>query len=114
MNRLAQPPYPSLRRWLQFGWFLLLPSLVEAADPTEQIEFFERGIRPLLVEKCYSCHSAQAPKAMGGLRLDTAEGLAKGGDSGPAIVPGAPEKSPVDQRVTHRSDLQLKCRRLAS
>jgi Planctomycete cytochrome C len=80
----------SLRRWLQFGWLLLGPSLVQAADPTvEQIEFFEKGIRPVLVEKCYSCHSAQSPKAMGGLRLDTAENLLKGGDSGPAAQDAA-------------------------
>src|SRR5690349_24033373 len=108
MSRLTQSPHPSLRCWLQFGWFLLLPSVVQAADPTaEQIEFFEKGIRPVLVEKCYSCHSAQAPKAMGGLRLDTAESLLKGGDSGPAIVPGAPEKSLLIRAVTYK-DLQLK------
>src|SRR4026207_2477735 len=91
-----------LRRWLQSGWFLFLPSLVQAADPTaEQIEFFEKSIRPMLVQKCYSCHSAHAPKPMGGLRLDTAEGAAKGGDSGPAIVPGAPEKSLLIKAVTY-------------
>ena len=98
----------SLRRWLQFGWFLFLASLVEAADPTaEQIEFFEKRIRPVLVEKCHSCHSAQSPMAMGGLKLDTAEGLSKGGDSGPAIVSGAPEKSLLIKAVTYK-DLQLK------
>ena len=108
MIRLTQSHRVSLRRWLQFGWLLLLPSLVQAADPTaEQIEFFEKGIRPLLVEKCYSCHSAQSPKAMGGLRLDTAESLLKGGDTGPAVVPGAPEKSLLIKAVTYK-DLQLK------
>jgi hypothetical protein len=84
MIRFAQAHFPSLLRWLQFGWLFLIPSFVQAADPTpEQIEFFEKGIRPVLVEKCYSCHSAEAPKAMGGLLLDTAEGLLKGGDNGP-------------------------------
>jgi len=61
----------------------------------------------MLVQKCYSCHSAHAPKPMAGLRLDTAEGVAKGGDSGPAIVPGAPEKSLLIKAVTYK-DLQLK------
>jgi hypothetical protein len=108
MISLAQSHCFSLRRWLQFSWLLLLPSAVQAADPTaEQIEFFEKGIRPVLVEKCYSCHSAEAPKAMGGLRLDTAESLLKGGDSGPVVVPGAPEKSLLIKAVTYK-DLQLK------
>jgi Protein of unknown function (DUF1553)/Protein of unknown function (DUF1549)/Planctomycete cytochrome C len=56
-------------------------------------EFFEKRIRPVLVERCYECHSAQAKKLKGGLRLDTREGLSAGGDSGAAIVPGNPEES---------------------
>src|SRR5262245_50330128 len=108
MTRLTQLPRTSLRCWLQFGCFFLLPSLIQAADPTaEQVEFFEKSIRPVLVEKCYSCHSAQSPMAMGGLRLDTAESLLKGGDTGPAIVPGAPDKSLLIKAVTYK-DLQLK------
>jgi hypothetical protein len=108
MVKFAQAHHPSFPRWLQFGWLLLLPSLGEAADLTaEQIEFFEKGIRPVLVEKCYSCHSAEAPKAMGGLRLDTAESLLKGGDNGPVVVPGAPEKSLLIKAVTYK-ELQLK------
>ncbi len=64
--------------------------------PTEfshdELEFFEQKIRPLLVERCYECHSAEAKKLKGGLRLDSRDGFLKGGDSGPAIVPGKPEK----------------------
>jgi Protein of unknown function (DUF1553)/Protein of unknown function (DUF1549)/Planctomycete cytochrome C len=97
-----------LPRWLPFGWLFLLPSLAQAVDPTtEQIEFFEKEIRPVLVEKCYNCHSAQSPKTMGGLRLDTAGGLLKGGDSGSVVVPGAPEKSLLIKAVSYQ-DLQLK------
>jgi hypothetical protein len=58
---------------------------------SKEIEFFESRIRPVLVEHCYKCHSDEAAKAKklrGGLRLDTRDGLLKGGDSGPAIVPG--------------------------
>ena len=51
-----------------------------AAPPTEGIEFFEKKIRPVLVEQCYSCHSTAAKKVKGGLRLDTRDGLLKGGD----------------------------------
>ena len=106
--RSAQSHRTPLRRCLQFGWFVLLSVSIQAADPTrEEIEFFEKGIRPLLVEKCYSCRSSQSPMAMGGLRLDTAEAVLRGGDSGPAVVPGAPEKSLLIKAVTYR-DLQLK------
>jgi len=63
----------------------------DAPGSPEQIEFFEKKIRPVLAEHCYACHSAEAErtkKLKGGLRLDTRDGLLKGGDSGPAIVPG--------------------------
>ena len=66
---------------------------LHAATPEEGLEFFERRIRPLLEEHCYECHSSEAGKAKGGLKLDTQEGWAKGGESGPAIVPGKPDDS---------------------
>src|SRR2546430_2403826 len=53
-----------------------------------QMEFFENKIRPILAENCYKCHSLQAEKVKGGLLLDTREGVLKGGESGPVIVPG--------------------------
>ncbi len=61
-------------------------------DP-EQLAFFEKKIRPVFAEHCYKCHSAQAEKLKGGLFVDSKDGLLKGGTSGPAIVPGRPEKS---------------------
>jgi hypothetical protein len=70
------------------------PGRVPGGEPDRaQVEFFETKIRPVLVEHCYKCHSAQAAKLKGGLRLDTRDGLRKGGDSGPAIVPGDPAGS---------------------
>jgi hypothetical protein len=78
---------------------LLLAGVTFAADkPTadDQVRFFENKIRPVLVEKCYSCHSADTPKGpKGGLKLDTAAGLKAGGDSGPAVVAGNAKKSPL-------------------
>src|SRR6185295_7752859 len=65
----------------------------------DQIEFFEKKIRPVLVENCYKCHSAESEKVKGGLRLDTREALLKGGDSGPGIVPGKPDKSVLIKAV---------------
>jgi cytochrome c553 len=69
-----------------------------AADkiPDDQLKFFESKIRPVLVDKCYSCHSAETKKGpKAGLALDTADGLKKGGDSGPAVVAGNAKKSPL-------------------
>ncbi|MCP5781299.1 hypothetical protein NL316_27160, partial [Klebsiella pneumoniae] len=64
----------------------------------QQIEFFEAKIRPVLVESCFDCHTADEK---GGLRLDSRERLLKGGDSGPAIVPGSPDGSLLMKAVRH-------------
>jgi hypothetical protein len=58
------------------------------AIPADQLAFFEKKIRPVLVKECYSCHSAQAEKVKGKLLLDSRDGIRKGGASGPAVVPG--------------------------
>ncbi|MCZ6793769.1 MAG: PSD1 and planctomycete cytochrome C domain-containing protein [Planctomycetota bacterium] len=71
------------------------------------IDFFESRIRPLLAENCYECHSRQAKKLRGGLRLDSREGLRRGGDSGPAIVPGKPAASLL-VRAVRRVDPDLR------
>ncbi|MCC7373394.1 MAG: PSD1 domain-containing protein [Verrucomicrobiales bacterium] len=77
----------------------------ETSDPAdrthEKLEFFEKKIRPVLVDHCYSCHSADT-KPAGGLRVDDRNGLLNGGDAGPAVVPGEPEKGTLLQRI--RSD----------
>lgn len=54
----------------------------------EQVQFFETKIRPVLVEHCYRCHSADGQSFRGGLGVDHREALLAGGESGPAIVPG--------------------------
>ncbi|HEY2838520.1 MAG TPA: c-type cytochrome domain-containing protein, partial [Pirellulales bacterium] len=58
-----------------------------ALDP-KQVEYFEKEVRPLLAARCDKCHSSQSEKVRGGLYLDTRAGWTKGGDSGPAIIPG--------------------------
>ena len=55
----------------------------------DQIDFFEKKIRPVLSEKCYKCHSETSEKIKGGLTLDTREGMRRGGDNGAAVVPGS-------------------------
>ncbi len=66
---------------------------------SEKVEFFEKNIRPVLAERCYECHSAEAKKLKGGLRLDSQKGVAAGGDGGPVIVPGDLDNSPLIQAI---------------
>lgn len=60
---------------------------------TEQVAFFETKIRPVLIEHCYKCHSADGQSIRGGLGVDSRDALYSGGESGPAVVPGKPEES---------------------
>src|SRR3982750_128892 len=76
-----------------------------AAD--EGLTFFESKIRPLLVDRCYKCHS-DGQKIKGDLRLDTRELALKGGKTRPAIIPGHPEKSLLIEAVQYNNpDLQM-------
>ncbi|MCH2371682.1 MAG: PSD1 and planctomycete cytochrome C domain-containing protein [Pirellulales bacterium] len=59
----------------------------------EKLLFFKQRIEPVLEEHCYSCHSAAANSIKGGLRLDTRSAIRRGGESGPAVVPGKVEES---------------------
>ncbi|MBC8243057.1 MAG: PSD1 domain-containing protein [Verrucomicrobia bacterium] len=79
------------------------PGGLAAAEP-EGVEFFENHIRPLLAQNCYKCHSAEAGKAKGELLLDTRDGLRRGGDSGPAVVPGDPKASLLIRAVSYEND----------
>lgn len=73
-------------------------------DPTsDEVEFFESRIRPVLHEHCFSCHSAQAKLVRGGLLLDSAVGLSNGGDTGPAVVPGKPNESLLISALRHEA-----------
>jgi hypothetical protein len=78
-------------------------------EPTrEQLQFFEQKIRPILVERCYECHSEESGKSEGGLLLDSREGWMKGGDTGTAVVPGDTEKSLLIKAIRSTDeDLQM-------
>jgi hypothetical protein len=79
-----------------------------AADTTEGTDFFESKIRPVLIERCYSCHSAQAKTIMGNLRLDSKQGTARGGDSGKSAVwPGDLEKSRLMLAIRRTGPLKM-------
>jgi hypothetical protein len=75
----------------------------EAADK-DGVEFFEQRIRPLLVERCYKCHSEQADTVEADLYVDSRAGLLKGGDHGPAIEPGEPARSLLIKAVQYEMD----------
>jgi Protein of unknown function (DUF1553)/Protein of unknown function (DUF1549)/Planctomycete cytochrome C len=86
---------------------LLTASFAQAAEPggtPEQIAFFEKSIRPVLVKECYSCHATTAEKIRGGLTLDSREAIRKGGDTGPAVVPGDVKKSLLVKALRHADD----------
>jgi hypothetical protein len=69
-------------------------------DP-EKLEFFESRIRPVLIKHCYECHSAKSEEVKGSLLVDSAAGLLQGGDSGPAIIAGKPDESPLIEALRY-------------
>jgi hypothetical protein len=71
----------------------------------EQLTFFEKKIRPVLIQQCYECHSTQSKKVKGGLLLDTAQSMIQGGDSGiPGVTPGKPAQSSIYTAMTWEED----------
>ena len=96
-----------------FTLAMLAPTYAVAAEPDPKaVEFFENKIRPVLVEQCLKCHSTEAEKERklrGGLKLDTrVGGWEKGGDTGPAIVPGKPNEGTLLKSLKYTDpDLQM-------
>jgi mono/diheme cytochrome c family protein len=85
-----------------------LAAPARAAEGPAGAEFFEKKVRPVLAQHCYGCHSARAKKLRGGLRVDSRAALLKGGDSGPALVPGRPEQSRLVEAVGYTNvELQM-------
>jgi hypothetical protein len=74
----------------------------DVAPTAEQVKFFENRIRPALADHCYQCHSQKSKEVEGSLLLDSRAGLRRGGDSGPAIVPGSPEKSLLIKAIGYK------------
>jgi hypothetical protein len=84
---------------------LILLAFAAQGLASDKVEFFEKKIRPLLLEKCVACHGPE--KAKGGLRLDTKDGWQRGGDSGAVIVAREPERSLLIQAVQQSGDLKM-------
>lgn len=76
----------------------------EQSADTEALKLFDQTILPTLKEHCFECHSATATEIKGDLRLDSREGLRRGGSNGAGVVPGEPEKSFVLKALSYRED----------
>jgi hypothetical protein len=96
--------------------FLLAILGQQSADPATaapefapaEIEFFEKKVRPILVARCYECHSADKQPPEANLLLDRREGVLKGGDVGPAAVVGEPDKSSLIKGIRYNdAELQM-------
>jgi hypothetical protein len=111
MRKVFQHPMHYERATLLYLRLALLlmalagPTYAEGpTPPREGVEFFETHIRPVLVAKCYQCHSAKAKVLKAGLRLDTAERMRSGGESGPVIVPNKPNESLLISALRYESN----------
>lgn len=94
-----------------FAAFLVgLPASLLAADsPTSaDLDFFEKKVRPILVERCYECHSTETGKTKGSLALDSKAATLQGGDNGPALVAGNADKSLIIEAIRYTNrDMQM-------
>ena len=117
MGRFITDRFKALQCWVHWltaclvftSWAIPFKWLEASEQFSEkEIAYFERQIRPLLVEHCYECHSANAEKVRGGLLLDTRDALRVGGVRGPAVVPGKLDVSLLIQAIRHdHPDLQM-------
>ena len=79
---------------------IVIAALFPATGFSAEKISFNRDIRPIFSDICFTCHGPDASKVKGGLRLDSKDAAMKGGESGVAIVPGKPEQSEVFKRLT--------------
>jgi hypothetical protein len=91
---------------LVLGGFAVASSLAAAAEtfPPDQIEFFEKNIRPVLAERCYDCHGAH--KHQNGLRLDSREAVVRGSEYGKVVEPGNPSASKLIKAINHAAGVE--------
>jgi cytochrome c553 len=89
---------------LSFAASLLLTQSAVANDPPtpQQLEFFEKSVRPILATYCFECHGEQKQKS--GLRLDSRSAMLSGGQSGKGMVPGNPKESLIIKAISYQED----------
>ena len=111
-------PKPTPHRRLGRAMGYVLPFLIGpmlgiasawAADPADPdgARLFREKIAPVLKAECFRCHSAEAEKLRGGLRLDSRDRILEGGDSGPAVVPGKSGESLLIHALRHEDGLAM-------
>jgi hypothetical protein len=89
-------------------WALAILVAAPVGAQTIDNAFFETEIRPVLVNKCFGCHSSKLKKPMGGLLLDTRAGMRAGGDGGAILVPGSPDSSRLIEALEYKdSELRM-------
>ncbi len=90
---------------------IALPAGIAQAAPAadaDKMAFFEKTIRPILINRCYECHSTESGKSKGSLLLDSRDAMLKGGDNGPVLIAGNPDKSLIIESVRyHNQDMQM-------
>jgi len=100
------PPGGLGRVLIVAGWLALTALGLNAQSGDASSEFFESRIRPFLITDCQECHGPQRQR--GGLRVDSREALLRGGDSGPAVLPGNSRESRLMRAIRHTEpDLQM-------
>jgi hypothetical protein len=88
------------------GLVLTIALVANAGEPSaEDIEFFEKNVRPVFAEMCQKCHGEG--KQEGGLRLDSRVGMIQGGDSGAAVEPGKPDESLLIEAIGYAGDIRM-------
>src|SRR5688500_3121028 len=91
-----------------FCWILLIENVLSQQPDVEGESFFEHKVRPLLIEIRLGCHSGDAEKPNGGLRLDGREAALAGGDNGPALDLDQPDQSLLIRAIRYQdSDIQM-------
>jgi hypothetical protein len=103
-------PNLPIRALLVLSFIIGVSRTASGADlpDAQKLAFFESKIRPVLVEHCYKCHATTSEKLKAGLKLDSRPDILKGGDSGPALVPGDPEKSRLIEALRYKNeDMQM-------
>ncbi len=86
---------------------IAIPVSASFAADSDGVQFFREKIEPVLKAECFRCHSGEADEIKGGLRLDSRDGMLKGGDSGPALVAGKSGDSLLVQAIRHEGGLAM-------
>src|SRR5688572_24554717 len=84
---------------------VVLAGMFMGAAEGQPGDFFEKRVRPVLAEHCFSCHGPKKQSA--GLRLDSHKALMEGSDNGPVVVPGQPDKSPLVAALAHTGQVKM-------